>query len=119
LGQALARAKYPPALLFHSPLLRAQQTAEIVQRQIQQQQSTSSSSSSPLFVPLNTLAELDFGPVAEGKPVELVRAEMAATYLAWESGHLEARMVQGGESGREVRTETITHSKTNKSRKCN
>lgn len=106
LGRALARATRPPTLVFHSPLLRAQQTAEIVQRQIQHHHHSQSTSSSLLLQPLDTLAELDFGPVAEGKPIESVRAEMAATYLAWEAGHLEARMVRGGESAREVRTDT-------------
>lgn len=93
LGQALARTNVPPELVLHSPLQRAQQTAAIAADQL---------SAKPPLRELNSLRELDFGPVAEGEPVELMRAKTVATYAAWAAGDLDARMAGGGESGREV-----------------
>jgi len=93
LGQALARTEAPPELLLHSPLQRAQQTAAIAANQL---------STRPPLKKVDSLAELDFGPFAEGAQVEQMRASMVGTYAAWAAGNLDARMAGGGESGQEV-----------------
>ena len=95
-------------LILHSPLQRAKQTAEIVAKQIchvtskdsptwQQQQQTFVS-----LQPLDVLAEVDFGSIAEGAPVQQYRNELLALYTSWAVGNYNARMTAGGESGMEV-----------------
>ena len=109
LGQALSRAQVPPSLVLHSPLQRAQQTAQIAARQINNKSNSASrqqqSQQQPYFItlkPLDSLAELDFGEAAEGEPVQARRAQRLSTYAAWATGNLDTRMSTGGESGREV-----------------
>jgi len=93
LGKALSYVDPKPNLFFCSNLQRARLTAEIaaaeIDRQIKVQQ-------------LDSLAEVDFGPIAEGKPVALAKAGMQATYASWAMGNLDFRPQEGGESGREV-----------------
>jgi broad specificity phosphatase PhoE len=87
LGQALSRVN--PEHLYHSNLLRARQTASIAASQMP---------SSPDLVCLPSLKEIDFGDAIEGAPVSTYRAQMTATYAAWATGQLDARMAQDGES---------------------
>lgn len=100
---ALANADPLPSLVFHSPLLRAQQTAEqanhqgkLLRKQQQQQQQQK-------LIPLASLMEVDFGPVVEGQPVEKVKPGMVATYARWAMGQVDYRPEGGGDSGRDVR----------------
>jgi hypothetical protein len=96
-GLALARADpAPSSLVFCSPLVRARQTAEEAiasgyqgRRGIQVQE-------------LNSLMEVDFGPVAEGQTVDHAKPGMAATYARWSMGIVDYRPEGGGESGRDV-----------------
>jgi Histidine phosphatase superfamily (branch 1) len=97
LGRALSRCETPPDMFFHSPLIRARQTADIAASQFP-------SGTVPTLQSLASLKEIDFGPIAEGAPVEEMRARMIATYTAWGLGNLDTRMVESGESGREVRS---------------
>jgi hypothetical protein len=94
LGQALAMASVVPTDMFHSPLVRARQTAQIANDQIPTR---------PTLRVLPSLSEVDFGSLLEGKPVEQYRADMVATYTAWSFGKLDTRMDDNGESGYEVR----------------
>ena len=97
LGQALARAPVPPQLVLHSPLLRAQQTAQIAAAQL------TSVKAKQKTLPLNVLTELDFGEAAEGELEETRRMYRLQTYAQWASGNLDVRMNTSGETGREVR----------------
>lgn len=51
---------------------------------------------------LPSLAEVDFGPIAEGQPVSDARGGMLRVTGAWVSGYIDTRPDGGGESGREV-----------------
>ena len=106
LGQALARADVPPQFILHSPLQRAQQTARIAAAQLTANNSlvtsSTASTSTTTTLALDVLTELDFGPAAEGEPVEARRAQRLWTYAQWASGNLNVRMNPGGETGREV-----------------
>lgn len=53
---------------------------------------------------LAALGEVDFGPLNEGKPSSLARADMYGTYGAWAIGKIDTTLGGGGESGREVLT---------------
>ena len=103
----LASATKSPVLILHSPLLRAKQTAEVVAEQMRLRSTTT-----PTLRPLGSLAEVDFGGVAEGAPVSQYRSELLALYTSWAVGNYQARMPAGGESGLEVR-ETILFCTTN------
>jgi broad specificity phosphatase PhoE len=128
LGQTLARAGVGTSttpsgtvMIVHSPLQRSQQTAQIVADQMciarQQQQDVSIEVSSsftttaaePAFTlqSMETLAEVDFGSVAEGAPVMQYRNELITLYTSWALGNYSARMTAGGESGIEVRVTVI------------
>ena len=79
LGKALSRASTgPPLVMFHSQLKRAQMTAEIASSQI-------SDKIKPQI--LDSLGEVDFGPVADGMPVALAKAGFSVTFGAWVSDH--------------------------------
>lgn len=94
LGQALLHASTPPSVpFFHSPLKRAQQTAEIASSTLNQVPSTRL---------ITSLREVDFGGFVEGKPAQLIRAKLTATYSAWAIGELDVRAVGDGENGRQV-----------------
>ncbi|KAL7563297.1 hypothetical protein ACA910_016657 [Epithemia clementina (nom. ined.)] len=94
LGKALSRATPPPEVIFHSPLVRTKQTAELASQQFL-------SSMPPSIKLLPELAEIDFGKV-EGESVDEVRAKMVAAYTAWSVGNIDTRMARDGESFREI-----------------
>jgi broad specificity phosphatase PhoE len=111
LGQALGRAAVTPNLFVHSPLQRAQTTAQLA---ASASTASAAQSSTPWLYSkpppqrtlrrLNSLSEVDFGVGAEGMPVANKRAELVALYTAWALGDLDARMNgSDGESGRQVR----------------
>lgn len=95
LGQALAAASVPPTALFHSSLERARQTANVAAA-VQ-----GSVATTPTAV-LKSVAEIDFGPTADGTKVEQAQKQMVATYAQWAFGNLDVKMASDGESGREV-----------------
>jgi hypothetical protein len=96
LGEALSRSVTKPSIFLHSPLLRATQTTEIAVAAM-------SMSRAPKIKAESSLAEVDFGQVAEGRPVAEVRGGMVQTYASWAAGDIDQRMAGGGENGREVR----------------
>jgi hypothetical protein len=94
MGMALARLQDQcPNEFLHSNLLRAKQTAAQAALETRRQVSLKT---------LDALAEVDFGPISEGKPVSEVRTDMMRTYAAWSAGFVDTRPAGGGESGREV-----------------
>ena len=97
LGLALARADPKPELFFSSPLNRAKMTAQIAAN-------VNNDDSKKLVTPkkLSTLAEIDFGPVADGQPISEAKKKMAPTYTRWAFGDVDYRPEGGGETGREV-----------------
>jgi broad specificity phosphatase PhoE len=110
LGQALGRAAIPPSLYVHSPLQRAQTTAQLAA--VAADQSSYNGGPPPprrrqsphSLRGLDSLSEVDFGVGAEGMPVANKRAELVALYTAWALGDLDARMNgSDGESGHQVR----------------
>lgn len=105
LGKALASASVPPTALWHSPLERARQTAEIAA----QQQSTITTTTMATGI-LSSIREVDFGPTTEGTNVNQAQWQMKATYAQWAIGKLDTRMASDGESGREVRKRLFSHS---------
>lgn len=103
MGLALARASPSPSFPFyHSPLKRAQQTAENAALAAASASGGKSSSSSSLLQPLNALMEVDFGPVAEGQPINEAKPGMMATYARWALGDIDYTPEGGGDSGRDV-----------------
>jgi len=93
LGLALSYSNEKPAFFFSSNLLRAKMTAEIA----------ANAMNNPIKPKqLSSLAEIDFGPVVEGKPVSAVQEKMAQTYSKWVIGDIDYRPEGGGDSGREV-----------------
>ncbi|KAG7370438.1 phosphoglyceromutase [Nitzschia inconspicua] len=108
LGDALARADYPPALWYSSPLTRAQQTAAIAiasQEEMRKENTIASSlSSSPSLSvhTLQSLREIDFGPFSDGQPIQRVQEQITKAYASWSLGSIDYRPPGGGESGREV-----------------
>ena len=92
-AERLGKAWESMDLVLHSPLRRARETATIASQQL---------ASQPKLEQLPSLAEVDFGSVLEGSPVEKHRAAMVRTYGAWAVGDLDARL-DDGESGYEVR----------------
>lgn len=109
LGQALASYHHQqqqvstkarePFVIFHSPLLRAQQTATIATTQFPQ----ATNKQRPIITMLPSLMEIDFGSDWDDEPVEKMKAKRYATYAAWSMGELDVRMSDDGESGWEVR----------------
>jgi hypothetical protein len=96
LGKALGRLTPKPSTFYSSNLKRAKMTAEIAVSEVQPDIRVRQ---------LDSLGEVDFGPVAEGRPVSLARAGMQATYAAWATGNIDFRPEGGeGESGRDVST---------------
>ena len=108
LGLALARAAPKPELFFSSSLLRAKMTAEIAANVesdgtvVTNSPSSASSSSSVTPRQLSALAEIDFGPVADGQPISAVQEKMMDSYTKWAMGNVDYRPDGGGDSGREV-----------------
>jgi broad specificity phosphatase PhoE len=100
LGQTLALCNTPPELYYSSSLLRAKVTASIAHSSA----TAVNTNKHPELVtePVPSLMEIDFGPIAEGVPVEEVRGKMIATYGQWAMGNINARMDEDGESGFEV-----------------
>jgi hypothetical protein len=94
MGDALSRAVTKPSIFLHSPLLRATETTELA---------AAAMSQAPRVKAESSLAEVDFGQVAEGRPVADVRGGMVQTYASWAAGDIDQRMAGGGENGREVR----------------
>ena len=97
LGLALARADPKPQLFYSSPLKRAKMTANIAAN-------VNNDNSKNLVTPkeLASLAEIDFGPVADGQPISEVKKKMAPIYTRWAFGDVDYRAEGGGETGREV-----------------
>eukprot|EP00977_Amphora_coffeiformis_P000127 scaffold31_cov171-Amphora_coffeaeformis.AAC.2 len=93
LGKALAQASVVPTKVYHSPLLRARQTAETAAAQF---------ATKPETAILDSIREIDFGPTSDGTSVEAAKSLMIATYSRWAVGDLDVRMASDGESGREV-----------------
>ncbi len=105
LGKALSRTKQPLSLIYHSPLLRAKQTAQIAALQF---------SHSPRIQVLHELAEMDFGPAAEGQREP--RLDRIEIYRQWTAGYIDERPPDG-ESCREVleRCSSVLHTLTKES----
>jgi broad specificity phosphatase PhoE len=108
LGLALTHADPKPEFFFCSPLLRAKMTAEIAASASSNDRletDSSSRSSKYLVKPkqLAALAEIDFGPVADGQPISVVQEKMVQTYTKWAMGDVDFRPEGGGDNGREVR----------------
>lgn len=97
LGSALSRLKERcPQKILHSNLVRSKETAEFAARNI-------ILGDKPVeVVMLPALAEVDFGPIADGQPVSDARGGMVRVVSAWVSGDIDMRPEGGGESGREV-----------------
>jgi broad specificity phosphatase PhoE len=113
LGRALSLSSVRPSVIYHSPLQRARETAEFASAAAASAYGTSSELISasmgranppqnPSTRELPELTEVDFGSVAEGRAVSAWRPGMVATYAAWAVGDWDARMLDDGESGREV-----------------
>jgi hypothetical protein len=100
LGESLRRLDPTPNLFFSSNLQRARMTAEIASAEIDPNIKVRQ---------LNSLAEVDFGPSAEGQPVALAKAGMQATYAAWATGNIDFRPQEGGDSGRDVSSSLLDH----------
>lgn len=102
LGQALSRTQQPLSLIYHSPLLRAKQTAQIAALQF---------SHPPRIQLLQELAEMDFGPAAEGQKEP--RLNGIEIYRQWTAGYIDERPPDG-ESCREVleRCSSVLHTLT-------
>jgi broad specificity phosphatase PhoE len=107
--------RHNSVIIAHSPLRRAKQTAEWVAEPFRHMKGTSQqsvlpqlpqqplvSSTTALLRPLEGLAEVDFGSMAEGAPIHQYRTELWQLYTAWAVGKYNARMSAGGESGIEV-----------------
>lgn len=104
LGEALIRASVPPTAIYHSPLLRAKETAAVAAAQWKP--------SAPPTSVLDSVREIDFGPTSDGTSVKQTKRLMVATYSRWAIGDLDARMASEGESGREVRIRSMNHNAT-------
>jgi len=107
LGLALGRADPKPKIFFSSSLLRAKMTADLAANvndpdPAEIDFSSVSSKKRIISRQLAALAEIDFGPVADGKPISTVEGEMAKTYTKWATGDVDFRPEGGGDSGREV-----------------
>jgi broad specificity phosphatase PhoE len=102
LGQALSQAQQPLSLIYHSPLLRAKQTAQLAALQF---------SHPPRIQLLQELAEMDFGPAAEGQKEP--RLNGLEIYRQWSAGYIDERPPDG-ESCREVfeRCSSVLHAIT-------
>jgi broad specificity phosphatase PhoE len=90
LGAALSGNQQPLTHIYHSPLLRARQTAEIAASQFKNRPQTQL---------LPDLAEIDFGPAAEGQKEP--RPKALEIYRQWSIGRIDERP-PGGESCRDV-----------------
>lgn len=99
LGLALGRADPKPELFFSSSLLRAKMTAEIAANA--NLPASSIGRVKPKQLP--SLAEIDFGPVADGQPISAVQDKMMKAYTEWAMGNVDFRPEGGGDNGREVR----------------
>jgi broad specificity phosphatase PhoE len=110
LGLALNMSSVRPSVIYHSPLQRARETAEFAASADGASSELTYSPMGRAALPQNPfptrelpeLTEVDFGPVAEGRAVSAWRPGMVATYAAWAVGDWDARMLDDGESGREV-----------------
>jgi len=106
LGIALGRASPKPELFFSSSLLRARMTAEIAANSLDfvDTKGTTSASSGKRVMPrqLSSLAEIDFGPIADGQPISEVQKKIVETSTRWSIGDVDYRPDGGGDSGREV-----------------
>jgi hypothetical protein len=102
LGLALARSDARPQLFFSSPLRRAIMTAEIAAESAGAGIASVASSIANTRQ-LASLAEVDFGPFAEGKPILQVQEKMTQAYATWSIGNVDYRPQGGGNSGREVK----------------
>jgi hypothetical protein len=93
LGKALSLINPCPQSFFSSNLKRAKMTSEIAANQID-----------PTIAPkqLSSLAEVDFGPAAEGQSIAIAKVGMEATAAAWAVGKIDYRPSEGGDSGRDV-----------------
>lgn len=92
LGAALYRNQQQPLTrIYHSPLLRAQQTGQIAASQFSQH--------APKTQLLSELSEIDFGPAAEGQKEP--RPHALEMYEQWSMGHIDERP-PAGESCRDV-----------------
>jgi hypothetical protein len=94
MGKALSCTNPRPRSFFSSNLQRAKMTAEIAANQVD----------STMAAPrqLSSLAEVDFGPAAEGQSIALAKVGMEATAAAWAAGKIDYRPSEGGDSGRDV-----------------
>lgn len=90
LGAVLSRSQQPLTQIYHSPLLRAQQTAQIAASQFKHRPQTQL---------LPDLAEIDFGPAAEGQKEP--RPQALEIYGQWSIGRIDERP-PAGESCRDV-----------------
>jgi len=89
-----------PAIVVHSQLLRATETAQCAASVIND--SSLNAGREVELRTLSSLGEVDFGPSAEGKPAVEVKATMTKIYGKWAIGNIDAKPELGGESGREV-----------------
>ena len=89
LGLALRQIQ-PMSQIYHSPLLRAKQTAQVAASKL---------TTPPQVQVLEALAEMDFGPLADG--FKEPRPNSVQIYSQWSAGYIDERP-PGGESCREV-----------------
>jgi Histidine phosphatase superfamily (branch 1) len=101
LGQALIMAQHPPTLWLASPLTRAQQTAKIGSEQMAKARPSS-------IATLQSLREVDFGPLSDGEPIQKVQEQIIKAYATWSFGNIDYQPPGGGDSGREVRFSSST-----------
>ena len=112
LGRALQQAAVPPSALYHSPLDRARQTAEIAAAQFDVEsmdvKDNDNNDAQPTTTTttrtgvLESIREIDFGPTADGTKVKQAQQQMTVTYAQWAFGRLHVKMASDGESGKEV-----------------
>ena len=102
MGKALSKVNpTPQSPFFSSNLKRAQMTAEIASNQINN--AGNNNIPKPLITQLSSLAEVDFGPLAEGQPIAIAKVGMQATAARWAAGNIDYRPSKdGGDSARDV-----------------
>ena len=93
------KQKLYPMKIAHSTLLRAKQSAEAMSAVIN---NNYPGTHQVQTFTLPTIGEVDFGPIAEGKPISEVKAQMYKVYAAWSIGQIDTAPKLGGESGRIV-----------------
>jgi len=109
LGMAVGRliesdSIHAPALVAHSNLLRAKETATILTDTANSFLKVKQQSSLHLNGVVSSLGEVDFGSL-DGKDVNAAKSVMMSTFGSWAMGDIDRRAGGQGESGREGKNE--------------